>query len=343
MTVDERIESLLTDRKILLFRYDAYLRNKVYGKLNVLQRKLLNRISSLGIDAVSKTELEKLLKDLKVIIKEDYLEISEFNRREMEQLLPLEVSATVGIYNEAVRFDLFNTVPEVTKQAINSAYFVAGSPLADWWSKQGNDLSFKFSSIIRQGMLDGKQTSDLVREIKDLMNTSRKHSETLVRTAVMRVHDKAQEMVRDANQDVLKGELHISTLDMRTSDVCRVRDGKAWDLNKQPIGDHSLPYQRPPLHPNCRSTLRLLTKSWRELGFDIDEIPESTRASMDGQIKQGLTYEDWLKGKSKAEQEEVLGKGKADLWRKGLITFRDMIDQSGRPVTLKELEELSKT
>ncbi|MGX2950045.1 minor capsid protein [Ursidibacter sp. B-7004-1] len=199
-------------------------------------------------------------------------------------------------------------------------------------------MAFKFEGLIRQGMLDGKQTSQLISEVKELMATSRRHSETLVRTAVMQVHDKAQEITRDNNLDILNGEQQISTLDLRTSDVCRVRDGKAWDLNKKPIGDHDLPYARPPLHPNCRSTMRLITKSWRELGIDIDEIPESTRASMDGQIKQGLNYEDWLKGKTPAEQDTVLGKGKADLWRRGVITFRDMLDQSGRPLTLEQLQ-----
>lgn len=211
--------------------------------------------------------------------------------------------------------------------------------MSRWWDKQRGDLAFKFEGLIRQGMLAGKQTSELTSEVKALMATTRRHSDTLVRTAVMRVHDKAQEIVRDNNRDILKGEQQISTLDLRTSDVCRVRDGKAWDLDKQPIGDHDLPYQRPPLHPNCRSTLRLLTKSWRELGIDSDEIPESTRASMDGQVKQGLHYEEWLKSKTPTEQDSVLGQGKADLWRRGVITFRDMLDQTGRPLSLRDLQQ----
>lgn len=717
-TIDERIESLLTDRKILLFRYDAHLRQKIWQKLTALQRQLLNRLSAAGIESIRKTELDKLLNELKSVISEHYAEVSDFSQKELSQLLPVEVNATTHLYNEAVRFDLFNTAPEITKQAVSSAQIIAGSPLEKWWQKQSSDLAFKFEGVIRQGMLDGKQTSQLIGEVKELMATSRRHSETLVRTAVMQVHDKAQEITRDNNLDILKGEQQISTLDLRTSDVCRVRDGKAWDLNKQPIGDHSLPYQRPPLHPNCllgdtdvlsrcgvsaafkrwfegeiviikttsgfelsttpnhpiltrqgwiasdelnvgsyvvcdgvgqwrdrrnwnddnvptsieqltssflmsskmsavsmpissvdfhgdgidgdiaivatnrflmntlnaslfehlhqnilklgrvsfcslnryslfsqnigccflpsssnmgftnellpfflrsnshsselllasiscintillqdkfdcfnrdseflvnssytntrieqiynilmsfidvsqnnvciahqlfcfcsdlyrviceqsnnnptgnieyfcnicgafprfiesddfirrqcsngsfsgsnsiflndsiqnevrdielahnlidgniikvffdqvvsierkcfsghvynletkdgwyiangilthncRSTMRLLTKSWRELGFDIDEIPESTRASMDGQVKQGLTYEDWLKGKTPEEQDKVLGKGKADLWRRGVITFRDMLDQTGRPMTLKQLQD----
>ncbi|MDY0626702.1 phage head morphogenesis protein, partial [Pasteurella multocida] len=166
---------------------------------------------------------------------------------------------------------------------------------------------------------------------------SRRSAETLVRTAVMKVNDEAHKLLRDENMDIIKGEQHISTLDTRTSEVCRARDGLVWDLNQKPVGDHKVPYQRPPLHPNCRSTLRLIMKSWRELGFDVDEIPESTRASMDGQVKANITYEDWLKNKTKAQQDEILGKGKAELWRNGVITFRDMLDQSGRPLTLADL------
>ncbi|MDO9677070.1 hypothetical protein Q7547_10765, partial [Glaesserella parasuis] len=99
-----------------------------------------------------------------------------------------------------------------------------------------------------------------------------------------------------------------------------------------------VPYQRPPLHPRCRSILQLVTKSWKELGIDgVDEMPSSTRASQDGPVSEQINYENWLKSKSPEQQDQVLGKGKADLWRRGVITFADMLNQSGRPLTLKQL------
>ncbi|MDE3987769.1 phage head morphogenesis protein, partial [Glaesserella parasuis] len=101
--------------------------------------------------------------------------------------------------------------------------------------------------------------------------------------------------------------------------------------------DHDVPYQRPPLHPRCRSILQLVTKSWKELGIDAEEMPSSTRASQDGPVSEQINYENWLKSKSPEQQDQVLGKGKADLWRRGVITFADMLDQSGRPLTLKDL------
>lgn len=335
---DEVLESLLADRKILLFRYDAHLRREIYKKLTMLQKQLINKISIVGADNVNQRELNKLLKDIKKSITEVYGELDNYSNGELEELLPIEAVAVEQIYNKAFKFDAFRSISENRVNAIKSAVIISGSPLSDWWEKQGNDLSFKFAGLVRQGLLDGKQTSQVITEAKELMQSSRRWAETLVRTAVMKVHDNALEALKDENLDIIKGEQHISTLDLRTSDVCRVRDGKAWDLDKKPIG-HNLPYQRPPLHPNCRSTMRLILKPWEEIGL-ADDLPESTRASMDGQVKDNLNYENWLKSKTTEQQDEVLGKGKAELWRKGIITFRDMLDQSGRPLTLKELKEI---
>lgn len=56
-------------------------------------------------------------------------------------------------------------------------------------------------------------------------------------------------------------------------------------------------------------------------------------------MSESTTYESWLKNKTEAQQDSILGKGKAELWRKGEITFRDMLDQTGRPLTLRELQD----
>ncbi|MDG6429689.1 phage head morphogenesis protein, partial [Glaesserella parasuis] len=73
------------------------------------------------------------------------------------------------------------------QKANKTATIIAGSPLEDWWAKQGNDFAFKFEGIIRQGLLDGQQTSQMITDVKHLMNTSRRHAETLVITAVAKV------------------------------------------------------------------------------------------------------------------------------------------------------------
>ena len=91
------------------------------------------------------------------------------------------------------------------------------------------------------------------------------------------------------------------------------------------------------LHWGCRSTSVPVLKSWKDLGIDAPEVPDTTRASMDGQVPADTTLEEWLKKQSQARQDTVLGAGKAQLWRDGKITFRDLLDQSGRPLTTEQL------
>lgn len=120
---------------------------------------------------------------------------------------------------------------------------------------------------------------------------------------------------------------------------CQVRDGLRYTVKgKKPIG-HDVPWLSGPgnLHWGCRSASRPETKSWRELGFDIDDLPPGTRASMNGQVPSNTTFEGWLARQPKDVQDASLGVGRADLWRDGKITFRDLLDANGRELSLDEL------
>ncbi|MCT8743102.1 minor capsid protein, partial [Glaesserella parasuis] len=300
-SLNSRIAYALTDRKILHFRYDAHLRQQVMKQLSKTQRELLNRLAAAGVDALPKKQLDTLLKELKQEVAKVYQEMTAYTQDELSGFFTAETQHIHQLYNDEVGFDFFNQVPEYKRKANKTATIIAGSPLEDWWAKQGNDFAFKFEGIIRQGLLDGQQTSQMITDVKHLMNTSRRHAETLVITAVAKVADKAHQALRDENLDILAGEKHLSTLDTRTSTVCQLRDGLMWDLDKKPI-DHDVPYQRPPLHPRCRSILQLVTKSWKELGIDAEEMPSSTRASQDGPVSEQINYENWLKSKSPEQQ-----------------------------------------
>ena len=79
-------------------------------------------------------------------------------------------------------------------------------------------------------------------------------------------------------------------------------------------------------------------KTWAELGINMDELPDGTRASMEGQVND-KTFEDWLRRKTESDPtfaDRTLGKGRAELWRNGKITMDQMIS-GGQPLTLSEL------
>ena len=120
----------------------------------------------------------------------------------------------------------------------------------------------------------------------------------------------------------------VSTLDSRTSPVCRSRDGKVWKVGKGPL---------PPAHYNCRSaTVPLLKDQVNKDG--TRKLIGGKRASVDGQVSADLNYNDWLKGQSESFQIDVLGKTKADLFRKGGLTMDKFVNNKGQELTLDQLK-----
>jgi hypothetical protein len=74
-------------------------------------------------------------------------------------------------------------------------------------------------------------------------------------------------------------------------------------------------------------------KNDKELGIS------STRASIDGQVADTTTFDKWFSGKSAEFKEDFLGKGRFELYKSGKITFKDLVAQNGRVLSVKELKE----
>jgi SPP1 gp7 family putative phage head morphogenesis protein len=166
-----------------------------------------------------------------------------------------------------------------------------------------------------------------------ILQISRRSAEAMTRTAVAAVSQQARSLLYAANAEVITKVQWVSTLDLRTTPICRARDGKVFPVDSGP---------RPPAHVNCRSTIVPVVKSWRELGIDADELPPATRASMSGQVPETLTYGEWLRGLPAAQQDEVLGKAKGQLFRAGGLTVDRFVDATGHAYTLDELKRREK-
>ncbi len=101
---------------------------------------------------------------------------------------------------------------------------------------------------------------------------------------------------------------------------------------------------------NCRSTMIPLTKTWSELSGpnspltkkQIKQIDEDTttgeRMSMGGRLSKTVNYNQWLKDQPLSVQQDVLGIKKQELWKKNKLTMPDLVNQDGRPLTIKQLE-----
>jgi len=183
-----------------------------------------------------------------------------------------------------------------------------------------------------------------VREYKGgILDVSKREAETLVRTSVQTVSNAVLASVYEENRDLLRGLKAMATLDTRTTPICIARDGAVWDMDGKALAES--PNQEdfpgpPPWHFNCRTVLLPIVKHFRDLEGKILELPPGTRASIDGQVPDTLTFSGWLKTQSEARQNKALGKARADLWRSGKIKLSQLIDNTGRTLTVSELSKL---
>ncbi len=81
-----------------------------------------------------------------------------------------------------------------------------------------------------------------------------------------------------------------------------------------------------------------MPKTFREIGLDIPE-PEDAgqRASSQGPVSGKITFQEFLSRQPASFVESVLGKTRADLFRAGKITVRDLVSGTGRELSLDEL------
>jgi hypothetical protein len=93
-----------------------------------------------------------------------------------------------------------------------------------------------------------------------------------------------------------------------------------------------------PRHWQCRSTEIPYLKTFKELGFNLDEFPEGTQWTPEGEVAGDLSFEDWLRSKSPEFVESLLGKKRTELFLDKKMTLSEFLDMSGQPMTLDAIE-----
>lgn len=229
---------------------------------------------------------------------------------------------------------------------IGSNAVILGAPSEAWWSRQSQDTSFRFANAVRQGLVAGATNEQIVSRVAGgrgyagIMDVSKANARSLVHTSIQEVANEARRETFKKNDDVVEGIRQVSTLDSNTTDICMAYDGAEFDLDGEPINGTELPYDGGcPRHWGCRSVEVPITKTFKALGVDAPEPDEGTRASADGPVSGKMTFADFLDNQTKEDQDEMLGKGRAELWREGTITLQQLLDQKGNPLTLEELRE----
>jgi SPP1 gp7 family putative phage head morphogenesis protein len=306
--------------------------------LENLEKELIAKVAN-GVTDWSKARIDKQLKEASTVIKQYYDEAAGIAKDTTTSVAQVSASATTDSLLMAVGNQVaMAAIPTASYlETLAGNTIIQGAVQSAWWSRQSEDTAFKFQSAVRQGLVGAETTPQIVKRVRGVLDISKRNAETLVHTSVQSVANTTREKIFEDNNDVMSGKEWSAALDRRTCPTCGALDGKRWTTDGKKI-NHSMVYQIPPKHFKCRCSMIPVLKTWRELGINMDELSDNTRASMEGQVTD-KTFEDWLKRKTETDPtfaDRTLGKGRAELWRNGKITMDQMIS-GGKPLSLAEL------
>ena len=328
-----------------VFRLAASQVGVTIERLKKLEQELVAKLSQEVITGAQQKKVERFLKETGDTIDNHYEQLQlNFDFQGIGQYVAGEIhnDLTVALGAEALKLP-----SQSYFKSLNSDVMIMGAPSTAWWKGQSEDLKLKFAQQVRQGLSGAETNQQIISRIvgkagePGIMETARRNAAALVQTSVQAVANDARRNVFIANDDVIKGIKQVSTLDSHTSLICISYSGCEWDLEFKPIGMAKTrkPYNGgTPRHFNCRSLEIPITKTFEELGLKgVKEAAATERASELGPIDANTSFDDFLKRRGQKYQDEMLGAGRAELWRDGKLTLRDLVNAKGRPLTLDEL------
>ncbi|MGY2258125.1 hypothetical protein [Pseudomonas sp. SDO55104_S430] len=355
-TVNQVLEDEQVAHSVSLEKYKVGVVRRIIALLNRSDAELSSALSAalerLPAESFTVERLELLLAEVRAINAQAYAAVAQELQSDLKELAGYEANWQQALFEKTipepvqVRFPIASVSAEQAYAAALSRPF-QGRLLKDWGTEIAADRMVKVRNAVRTGYLEGKTTDQIIRSIRGtraagyadgFLERPRKDLAAVVRTAVSHTAATARQEFNKANEEILKADKWVSTLDNKTSPMCRIRDQLQYTaVTHKPIG-HKVPWLQGPgkIHWCCRSTSSPVTKSWRELGIPLDEMTPAQRASMDGQVPGNTTYSEWLNRQSDARKLEVLGPARYQMLKDGK-DLEDFYTPTGEWMTLDQM------
>ena len=366
-TVNEALRDDAIAHAVDMQHYSANVLRRIIALLNRTDADIAAQIAAAldaGPPGASVQRLDALLDSVRGLNAQAYAAVSDALQREVQSLAGYEAErqieawrsaldaagapVVVGAQAGATIAIALTAVPPATAYAAAMSRPFQGRLLSEWMQTLESDRAARIRDTVRMGYLEGQTTDQIVRRVRGtragkyadgILQIDRRNAEAVVRTALSHTAATARSLVTEANADLISDLVWAATLDTRTSEICRPRDGKRYtvDAKHKPIG-HDLPWLGGPgrAHWNCRSVEVHTIKAWDELGITM---PPATRASMDGQVPAETTYAEWLARQPMDRIEDVLGPTRAKLFASGGLPLDRFSARDGHYLTLDELRK----
>ena len=307
----------------VLFEAEPEIRMQLAAGLAILEEE------GVELANIPADRIRSLVRAMEASRNASYRQMAQTLETELQAFAAYEITFQGAVLVQALPDSL--TVREASIGSRVTTSPIQGRLLSEWMADLKTGDRKALSREIHLGITEGETTQQIMRRVRRRLKISRRHANAIIRTAVNHVANQARNEIAKANSDLVKSIQWLSTLDGRTTAVCRARDKQIYPVNSGP---------RPPAHIACRSAFTFVMKSWKQLGLDGSP---GTRASMNGQVADDISYGPWLKTQPRDFVLDTLGKKKGHLFLKGDLPIDRFVDRAGGELTLDQLKSREKT
>jgi SPP1 gp7 family putative phage head morphogenesis protein len=298
----------LVRHQIFLLRTSGTMRTRIREILNETEPRMADRIRRTKFDGDQNRRVERAMVLFAALQGIRWAAWRKVRVEWTEQLLLLAQAEPRFARAATANLDLELPTAEDIREVVRKSPYL-GRSFPEWVREErAGDLE-RIRTALVVGAVQGEDAGTIARRIVGSARTNgadgstevtRRNTETLAATLTLGITAGMRDRFYAANSGFFKdGELWVSVLDNRTTPICRSLDGKIFPLGQGP---------HPPLHFRCRSMRTLL---------------------LDGEAPARPTYQEWLMGQTTEFQDEVLGKTRGALFRKGGFTLDRFVDRRG--------------
>lgn len=215
----------------------------------------------------------------------------------MGSQLPPAAGPQVSVNLAAPSPEALNAIVKRTTETVHSMT----KPLAPW-------VASKMKAELVRGIVLGDNPRSTARLIlkgaEDQFNGGLSRALNIARTEMLDAHRRAALVSDMLNREVLTGWLWQSSLDVRTCPSCVARHGRHFPVDQFGQEDHQM--------GRCVRIPQM--KTWKELGFNQVEEPESKFPSS----------RDWYDNLTEDSQRALMGPTRQRLLQEGKISWDDL-------------------
>lgn len=280
-------KKLLNDKELDLFKMDldgfmkrsqGNISPELEKELNIISRRVrISRLQAMEVE-LKKTVAGLMSREEKGL----FAHLGRtYERRYYKELYELQ------------RITGYDSVRKISKEdlkiILNNPWTSDGREFSERIWGRGDKLVNSLKDNLTRNITSGVSPKESIKDIESRFNVSKAAASRLVYTETAAISSKA---TQDSYKriGVKKYEI-LATLDLRTSDICRIQDGKTYDIKDYRVG-----ITAPPFHPNCRTdTIPFFDDDLeRQLDKNVGRMarnPDNGKS----EVVENLSYEDWHK------------------------------------------------